>query len=121
MALVFKHEALLTFVGSLIRDREFSEWFVSQPTEALASHGLSDRDVQDMADVLTNDRHQPQLARALVPTVSLLLEVIDREASATSSDVTMWVDRLNAELQSTSNRLAIARTEARPWWKFWLW
>jgi hypothetical protein len=120
--LVFKHEALLTFVGRLIHDREFCEWFVARPTQALSSHGLTQRDVQDMADVLASDRHRPRLSEALRPTVGLLLEMIEGERLAVSDDrLADRVDRINQELRLTSDRLAVARSEERPWWKFWEW
>jgi hypothetical protein len=122
MALVFKHEALLTFVGRLIRDREFCEWFVDRPTQALSSHGLTERDVQDMADVLVSDRHRPRLAEALRPTVALLLDLIECEGQPASDDIVATrIDQLHQELRLTSDRLAVARTEERPWWKFWQW
>jgi hypothetical protein len=122
LALVFKHEALLTFVGRLIRDREFAEWFVARPSEALASHGLTDRDVEDMADILATDRHNPRLARALLPTVSLLVDLIECDASPNGpGELAQRIDRLTSELQRTSERLAVARSETRPWWQFWRW
>jgi hypothetical protein len=122
MALVFKHEALLTFVGRLIRDREFSEWFVARPSQALASHGLTERDVQAMADVLASDRQRPRLAEALRPTVALLLELCECERMPASDDSeAIRMDRLHQELRLTSDRLVVARTEERPWWKFWQW
>ncbi len=122
MALVFRHEALLTFVGRLLRDREFSEWFAARPSQALASHGLSQRDVRDMADVLANERQRPRTARALLPTVNLFLELIATEPTANGSvDFDNRAGRLDAELQSTRERLVLARGESRSWWKFWQW
>jgi hypothetical protein len=120
MTLVFKHEAMLTFVGRLIRDREFSEWFVARPLQALASHGLSAHDLHDLADVVATDRRSPQLARALQPTVALLLELIEAPVTgAGSGDVAIRHAWLATELQAAHERLAAARAEARPWWKFW--
>jgi len=122
MALVFKHEALLTFVGRLVRDREFSEWFAARPTQALASHGLQPRDMKDMADVLMNDRNRPKLATALLPTVNLFLDFIEKEPIAsTEQDVAGRVAMLDGELRSTHERLQLARTASRSWWKFWEW
>lgn len=120
MTLVFKHEAMLTFVGRLIRDREFSEWFVARPLQALASHGLSAHDLQDVADVVATDRRRPELARALQPTLALLLELIEAPGTVgESSDVAVRHARLATELQAAHDRLAAARAERRPWWKFW--
>jgi hypothetical protein len=120
MPLVFKHEAVLTFMGRLVNDREFSEWFASRPAQALASHGLSIRDVQDVADVLSRERQQRHVAEALEPVVLTLLEVIDQGAVAEDSDaITQRFARLRTEFSDAHDRLAAARRQSRPWWKIW--
>jgi hypothetical protein len=121
LALVFKHEAILTFVGRLVHDREFAEWFVTRPAEALASHGLSARDLRDTTEILTSSRHRPELSRALLPTVLLLLELSQSPPSSGTAELADRVERLTTEIHLTSERIAVARSEPRPWWKFWLW
>ncbi len=120
MAFVFKHEAVLAFVGRLVRDREFAEWFVARPTQALASHGLTDHDIREVAEVVRSERHEPHLARALQPTVAMLLACIE-EATPSEDSLVFHdrYDRLDAELRATHDRLALARQAVRPWWKFW--
>lgn len=120
MGLVSRDESLLIFVGRLLRDREFTEWFVTSPSQALASHGLAGRDVRDVADVIAHDQKHLRTARALAPTVNLFLEVIEGEGSAaTHEEVVDRLDRLEAEMRMTHDRLAAARLESRVWWKFW--
>jgi hypothetical protein len=120
VSFVFKHEALLTFVGRLVRDREFSEWFAARPRGALASHGLTERDVRDVADVLAVERSRRAQARALQPTVATMLKLIDEGES--SDDPVAAADRfarLDSELHAARTRLEEVRRSARPWWKFW--
>jgi hypothetical protein len=118
--LVFKHEAVVTFVDRLVRDREFAEWFVAGPEQALASYSLTSRDLRDVADVLDADRYQPALARALQPTVRCLLGLVDDARPDDSADVVLArCARLSEELVATRDRLSTARASRRPWWKFW--
>jgi hypothetical protein len=120
MGLVIRHESLLTFVGRLLRDREFSEWFVASPSQTLASHGLARSDMRDVADVLAHYQKHLRTAQALAPTVDLFLEIIDgEESAATYGEVVDRLDRLEAEMQMTHDRLVAARLEPRVWWKFW--
>ncbi|HVC34630.1 MAG TPA: hypothetical protein VNL16_14060 [Chloroflexota bacterium] len=118
--LVFKHEVLLAFVGRLNHDREFCEWFAAQPSRALASHGLVRRDLQDLAAILRTDRHQQEIAAALEPAVQVLLDLDeDAEDAGRGSTPEERLARLDAELRAVRDRLAVARTRRRPWWKFW--
>lgn len=118
--LTFKHEAFLAFVERLLHDREFSEWFVSQPGEALATHSLSVQDLQEVNDVLQAERYEPNLSRALRPTLSLLLEVIREAHRPEDPNATRTrLARLEDELGATRLRVSEARTKSRPWWKFW--
>ena len=119
--LVFKHEVLLTFVGRLIHDHEFCEWFATEPSSALASHGLAPRDVQDLAGVLRTDRRQREFSEALQPMVQVLLDLIDdAQADVGNSRAQDRLERLDLEIQSARERVADARTRRpRPWWKFW--
>jgi hypothetical protein len=119
--LVFKHEGLLAFVGRLIRDREFCEWFVVQPRDALGSHGLEVRDLEDLAAVLRTDRHQRDVASALQPMIEALLNVIgEAESGDAISRPEERLERLDSELHSVRERLAVVRArQPRPWWKFW--
>jgi hypothetical protein len=57
----------------------------------------------------------------LLPTVTLLRELSQVQSSWATVDLAERVDRLTTEIQLTSERLATARSEPRPWWKFWLW
>jgi hypothetical protein len=119
--LVFKHEAVLTFVGRLLRDREFAEWFAARPDEALASHGLELQDLRQVADLVQSDRYRPELSRALQPTVQLLVGIVEAADGAESDLVAAarW-QRLDDELRLARDRVAQARRQsARPWWKFW--
>lgn len=118
--LVFKHEGLLAFIGRLTHDREFCEWFVAQPSNALASHGLAANDLRDLAAVLHGDHRQRDVADALVPTVQAMLDVVDNEEAVDER----WPmeDRFatfDSELRAARERLAIVRARRRPWWKFW--
>jgi hypothetical protein len=118
--LVFKHEAILIFVDRLVRDREFAEWFVAGPEQALASYSLTTRDLRDVADVLDADRYQPELAQALQPTLRCLLGLIDEARLDDAPDrVPARCTRLSEELTATRERLSVARARRRPWWKFW--
>lgn len=119
--LVFKHEVILTFVGRLIHDREFCEWFAAQPTLALASHGLAARDLQDLAAVLRTDRHQREIAVAMQPTVQVMLDFIEGgDSGGEAPSFEERLARLDSELRAARERLAVARAHhPRPWWKFW--
>lgn len=119
--LVFKHEGILTFVGRLVHDREFCEWFASQPTGALASHGLVARDLQDLAAVLRTDRRQRELATALQPVVETLVEIVaEADDDGQTSLPAERLERLDVELRAAQERLAYVRAQRpRPWWKFW--
>lgn len=115
--LVFKHDALLGFIDRLVRDREFAEWFVAHPDQALASFSLSVGDLRDICEVVEADRYERQFARALRPTMELLLELA---AGEPEGGVDERCARLRDELRSTRGRIAAARSErSRPWWKFW--
>jgi len=118
--LVFKHEGLLAFIGRLTHDREFCEWFVTQPSKALASHGLAASDLRDLAAVLRADHRQREVAEALEPTVQAMLDVVDGEEAV--DDRGPMEERLalfDSELRAARERLAIVRARRRPWWKFW--
>ncbi|HVB96980.1 MAG TPA: hypothetical protein VNG11_04560 [Chloroflexota bacterium] len=119
--LVFKHEAVLTFVGRLVHDREFCEWFAAEPFQALSSHGLSVRDLEDLNDVLRTDRHQPEVAAAMQPLVEVLVKLFnDSRQGIAASTPDERISSLNAELHQVRDRLAVARRQPpRPWWKFW--
>lgn len=119
--LVFKHEVLLTFVGRLTHDHEFREWFAEQPAAALASHGLTTADLEDLAGVLATDRHERATAAALRPTVQLLLDLVAEAELATGAGPSAdRLARLQAELRAARERLELARAQRpRPWWKFW--
>jgi hypothetical protein len=119
--LVFKHEAVLTFIGRLVHDREFCEWFASEPSDAMSSHGLTTRDLEDVADVLRTDRRQPEVAAAMCPMVDVLLRLIEesRQGHVASSPAER-LSLLDSELRQVHERLAVARSyRMRPWWKFW--
>lgn len=118
--LAFKHEGILAFVERLLRDREFSEWYVSRPTQALASHGLSSRDLADVDEVLRGNRFRPDLSQALRPTVQLLLQLAAEAGDTDQPEVIerRW-ERLDEQLRVTRQRVAEARARNRPWWKFW--
>ena len=119
--LVFKHEGVLAFVGRLVHDREFCEWYAAQPSQALASHGLAPCDLRDLAAILRTTRHQREVAAAMLPMIDLLLDVIDEaDAGDAVSRPEQRLARLDAELQSVRERVAVARSQRpRPWWKFW--
>lgn len=119
--LVFKHEALLTFIDRLIHDREFAEWFVAEPEQSLRSYGLAAVDLQDVADVLVRDRGQPAIAGALQPTVQFLLGVVGEARGGDDPElVSRRFARFQVELTSTRERLAAAsQPRVRRWWKFW--
>ncbi len=121
MVYVFKHDAVLTFVGRLVRDREFSEWFVARPEQALASHGLTPADVHEVADVIQSESRHGQIAVALQPTIAFLVEMIDTARDDDPADqIAERCRRLNEEVQAAHDRLAEARArQPRPWWKFW--
>jgi hypothetical protein len=120
MALIFKHEAVLTFVGRMIHDREFAEWFAARPSQALASHGLSPQDVRDLADVLSSERRQRDLAVAMQPVVTTMLTLVDTDRDIEGSDeARLRGELLQAELIAARERVAATRAQARPWWKFW--
>lgn len=117
---MFRHEGLLTFVGRLSRDREFCEWFAAQPSKALASHGLTDRDLRDLAMVVETEHHHRELATALQPAVQAMLALLDADARGEIGEPAERLAHLDAELQATRERLAVARARSpRPWWKFW--
>src|SRR5438046_1270758 len=116
---VFKHEAILSFVDRLIHDQEFTEWFVARPAQALASHSLAARDLQDVVDVLATGRGDSHVARALQPTMQLLL-VLSAEGNSGGGDTEERYARLICELKAARERLVLARDKAgRHWWKFW--
>ncbi len=119
--LVFKHESVLAFVGRLIHDREFCEWYVAQPSKALASHGLAPCDLRDLATILRTTRNQREVAAAMLPMIELLLDVIDEASFGDeASHPEQRLAKLDAELRSVRERVAEARTRhLRPWWKFW--
>ena len=119
--IVFKHEAILSFVDRLIHDREFAEWFVAQSSQALSSYNLTPRDLQDVSEVLGSERHQPEVARALQPTLRLLVSLCD---DADVGDDPRTIEHrfggLERELQEARLRIAQARqVRPRPWWRFW--
>ncbi len=119
--LVFKHEGLLAFVGRLTHDREFCEWFVAQPTRALASHGLAAQDLRELAAVLRGDHHQRDVADALQPTIQAMLDLVDDDDEIDEQERTAErLARLDSELRAARERLAVVRARRqRPWWKFW--
>lgn len=115
--LVFKHEAVLGFIDRLVRDPEFAEWFVTNPSEALASYSLEASDLREVEDVVETGRYEQQLAHALAPTVRLIREIAE---SSASSGTAARYRLLRDELHGTRERVAIARAaRSRPWWKFW--
>ncbi|HEX5418109.1 MAG TPA: hypothetical protein VFZ25_20835 [Chloroflexota bacterium] len=118
--LTLKHEAFLAFVERLLHDREFSEWFASQPRDALATHGLSARDLRDVDEILHAERYEPRFSRALQPTITLLLELLDADVrpEVGATPVQRWA-RLQDEIQRTRERVTEVRATSRPWWKFW--
>ena len=119
--LVFKHESVLTFVGRLVHDREFCEWFATEPIAALSSHGLRVGDLEDVVDVLRSDRRQPEVAAAMQPLVEVLVQFINESRQgpwARTPDER--ISSLDMELHHVRDRLAVTRTQrVRPWWKFW--
>ena len=118
--LVFKHEGLLAFIGRLTHDREFCEWFIAQPSKALASHGLAANDLRDLAAVLRADHRQREVAEALVPTVQAMLDVTDHEQDVSQQwPIEERLATFDSELRAARERLAIVRARRRPWWKFW--
>lgn len=119
--LVFKHESVLSFVGRLVNDREFCEWYAAQPSQALASHGLAPCDLRDLVAILRSTRSQRDMAAAMLPMIELLLDVCDEaNASDGGSRPEQRLAKLDAELRSVRERVADARTRRpRPWWKFW--
>ena len=118
--LVFKHEGLLAFIGRLTHDREFCEWFIAQPSKALASHGLAANDLRDLAAVLRADHRQREVADALVPTVQAMLDVVDHEQDVGQQwPIEERLATFDSELRAARERLAIVRARRRPWWKFW--
>ena len=118
--LTLKHEAFLAFIERLLHDREFSEWFASQPASALASHGLSSRDLHEVDDILGAERYEARLSRALRPTVALLIAMVDTESLPDPLDpVPDRFARLEEELRATRERVSDVRATTRPWWKFW--
>lgn len=118
--LTFKHEAFLVFVERLLHDREFSEWFASHPLQALAAHGLTVQDLRDVDEIVHAERYEPRLSRALQPTITLLLEILDAEerGSGEATPIQRWA-RLQDEIQRTHERVTEVRATSRPWWKFW--
>lgn len=119
--LIFKHEVLLSFVGRLIHDREFCEWFATQPGQALASHNLSVRDLEDLASVLQTERQQPEVSAALQPMVGLLLDLAaDAGTDPEGTRAAVRLERLRAEIDIARQRVRETRMRrSRPWWKFW--
>ena len=118
--LTFKHEAFLAFVERLLHDREFSEWFASQPAEAMATHGLSIQDLRDVDEILHAERYEPRLSRALQPTITMLLEILDtaEQERVDATPIQRWA-RLQDEIKRTHERVTEVRATSRPWWKFW--
>jgi len=118
--LTLRHEAFLAFVGRLLHDREFSEWFASQPISALASHGLRGQDLRDVAEVLNSERYEAHLAHALRPTVALLIDMVENARPSEAPDAaSARYARLEEELQTARVRVSSARASTRPWWRFW--
>jgi diadenosine tetraphosphatase ApaH/serine/threonine PP2A family protein phosphatase len=119
--LVFKHEGVLAFVGRLVHDREFCEWYAAQPLQALASHGLDPHDLRDLAAILRSDRHHRDVAAALLPMVEVLLDVVEEaETGDATSRPEERLARIDSELQTARERVVVARARRpRPWWKFW--
>ncbi|MGH2461516.1 MAG: hypothetical protein ACRDIY_21890 [Chloroflexota bacterium] len=118
--LVFKHEGLIAFIGRLTHDREFCEWFVARPADALASHGLASGDLRDLIAVLRADHHRREVAEALEPTVQAMLDLVDRgDCDDEQGQTDERLASFDLELRATRERLAVVRSRRRPWWNFW--
>jgi len=115
---------LLTFFERIIRDVEFREWFVTQPDEALASHNLDGRSLQELYAVLEWGGPYRQTAAALKPLVDYLVECW-RDGEQTQEDLARErYDRLTSEIERLKGRMELSEAylgHSRPWWKFWEW
>jgi len=121
---MWRHEALLSFVDRIARDSEFREWYTTNPSEALASHGLRARELRDLEQVLAVERSQREVAEAMRPFVRLLAETANSTDGDGSADLTpeLRFAQLTSEVGTLRARLAAAREaqrRRRPWWKFW--
>ncbi len=117
---MWHHDAILAFVDRLARDSEFREWFVHEPRAALASYGLEDGDLRYLDEALRWETSQRQVAGALRPFVTTLIESLERRAA----EPEVAYARLTTEIGALRSRIADAQARdraARPWWKFWLW
>ena len=112
--MVFKHEAVLTFVGRLTRDREFCEWFAADPCQALGSHRLEVEDLRDVAAVLQSDHRRPDVSAAMRPMIDTLVRMIE-DGGSSDEAAAGRLACLDGEIQAVRERLAVARTQRRPW------
>ncbi len=117
---MWRDDSILTFVDRLRRDQEFREWFVHDPRNALASHGLRESDLHYLDRSLDWDFSHREVAGALRPFVRLLINAAEGERV----EPELAYARLTSEISELRGRVAEAQQRdraARPWWKFWLW
>lgn len=114
-------KALVAFLERIVRDKEFREWYIAEPQRALASYGLREGELADLAHFLDEAAVRGQLPPEVRDALRPLVRTLARMAGAGPQvlpELQAECERLIAEGQRLAAERKTAR-RARPWWRFW--